>query len=175
MARRFEVKGAAALLDAGFIAKWQERRALDPLARAVLRSVVERFIAQGGPVSIEAVPALLPGHASAEVSAAVARLDEKNLIFVEGGQVLVAYPFAAAPTAFTVVLPEGRERYAVCAIDALGVPAMLGAPVVIRSHCHHCREPLEIHSQPDGPAGAREIMVWVGQRGELRQKACTSR
>jgi hypothetical protein len=175
MARRFEVKGAATLLDAGFIAKWQERRALDPLARAVLKRIVERFIARGDPVGVEAVPALLPGHASAEVSVAIARLDEKDLIFVEEGKVLVAYPFAAAPTAFTVVLPEGRERYAVCAIDALGVPAMLGVPVVIRSHCHHCGEPIEIHAQPDGPVGGREIMVWVGERGELRQKACTSR
>ena len=174
MGRPFEVKAADDLLDREFIAKWQDRRALDPLARAALRVILEQFILGGGPLSVEAVTARFPEHKAASVADAIARLDEKDLILILDRQVMVAYPFASTPTAFTVVLQDRRERYAVCAIDALGVPAMLGAPVTIRSHCHHCREPFEIHVRPDGPIGSAEVMVWVGERGDIRQKACTS-
>jgi hypothetical protein len=174
MGELFEVKRAEELLDAEFIAKWEDRRAIDALARTVLHMILERFIAEGGPVKVEAVAALFPGPDPAEIYRAIAQLDEKDLILVRDGQVMLAYPFSGTPTAFRVVLPDGRERYAVCAIDALGVPAMLGHPVTIRSHCYHCREPIEIHVRRDGPIGGAEIMVWVGERGDIRQKACTS-
>lgn len=175
MAGSFEVKEAAELLDSGFVAKWQERRALDPLARTVLRTILQQFVESGGPVRGEELAMLLPAHDPGEVNEAAARLDEKDLIVVQEGRVIAAYPLAGIPTAFTVVLPDGGERYAVCAIDALGIPAMLGQLVTIRSHCHHCREPLEIHAGPDGPIGGAEVMVWVGEGGEPRSKSYTSR
>lgn len=42
MGRAFEVKDAVELLDAEFIAKWQDRRALDPVARRALRVILDR-------------------------------------------------------------------------------------------------------------------------------------
>lgn len=171
----FELKTAAELFETGrFIAKWQARRELDPLPRAVLQKVVEQFVAGGGPVAIETVAARLAGHDLAQIYEAVTGLDEKDLLVLEEGRVTLAYPLSASPTAFRVVLLDGRERYAVCAVDALGVPAMLGQPVVIHSRCHHCREPLAISARPDGPVGSRDVMVWVGEGGDLRGKSCTS-
>lgn len=174
MGRFFEVKGAAELLDSGFFTKWQERRALDALSRTVLRTILEQFVRSGDSVNVDELATLLPAQPRAEVDAAVARLDEKDLIAVREGQVIVAYPFAGFPTAFTVVFPEGGERYAVCAIDALGIPAMLGQPVAIHSHCHHCREPIEIHAGPAGPLKGADIMVWVGERREFGTRSYTS-
>ena len=174
MGGSFEVKQAARLLDAEFVAKWRDRRSLDPLAWAVLGALLERLVALGGPVRVEEVPALLPWHEPAQVADAIARLDEKDLIMVRDSQVMLAYPFAGTPTPFGVVFPDGRERYAVCAIDALGVPALLDQAVTIRSRCHHCREPLEILVSPDGPIGEKQIMVWVGERGDVRAKGYAS-
>jgi len=174
MGGSFEVKRAEELLDAEFIAKWQDRKAIDPLARTVLRAILERFIAAGPPVTAEEVAGLLRAREPAEVYKAIARLDEKDLILAQDGQVILAYPFSATPTAFQLVFADGRERYAVCAIDALGVPAMVDQPVTIRSRCHHCGEPLEIFARPDGPVGGAGIMVWVGERGDVRRRACTS-
>jgi hypothetical protein len=173
MARPFDVKTAAELLDAGFLAKWEERRALDPLARTVLRTILDQFVASGGPVSFETVAALLREQDPARLSQAIARLDEKDLILVADEQVTLAYPFSGTPTAFKVVMPDGRERYAICAIDALGIPAMLGKPVTIRSRCHHCGAPLEIPTSPEGPIGNADVIVWVGER-DTRKKACAS-
>jgi len=159
MGRSFEVKRAEELLDEEFAKKWRERQALDGLPRLALRTILGHFIANGGPLKIEVVRALLPEHDASSVDGAIAHLDDKDMILVQDGWVKLADPFAGAPTAFAVVLQDGRERYAVCAIDALGIPAMLAQPVTIRSRCYHCREPLELHVQPDGPVGSSEVMV----------------
>ncbi|MBI2155096.1 MAG: alkylmercury lyase family protein [Candidatus Rokubacteria bacterium] len=174
MGGTFEVKRAEDLLDAEFIAKWRDRKSIDPLAREVLRTILDRFVENGGPLETEAVTRHLPGRSPGEIQEAIARLDQKDLILVQDGKVVLAYPFSAAPTAFRVMLGDGRGRYAVCAIDALGVSPMLGQLVRICSSCHHCGEPLEMVVRPDGPVERASIMVWVGERGDIRQKACSS-
>lgn len=173
-ARSFAVKTAEELLDAEFLAKWEDRQALDPVAWTVLETILRRFVDESNPVRVEELAALLGGQPLRQLSEAIAQLDEKDLILVQEGRVLLAYPFAGMPTPFKVMLPEGRERYAVCAIDALGIPAMLGEPVMIRSRCHHCGDVLEITVAPDGPAGGEGIFVWVGERGDIREKGCSS-
>jgi hypothetical protein len=170
----FEVRTADELLDAEFTGKWRDRAALDPLAREVLGVVLDGFIASEGSVGIETVVSRLADRDPAKVRGAIALLDEKDLLLARDGQVLLAYPFSGVPNAFRVVFPDGRERYACCAIDALGVAPMLGHPVTVRSRCHHCGEALELSVCPDGPVGNRETMVWVGERGEIREKGCDS-
>jgi mercuric reductase len=103
------------------------------------------------------------------------RLDAEDLLQLRGPRIEIAYPFSAAPTAFVADLGDGRgERFACCAIDALGLAPMLGRPVSIRSQCHHCAAPLALSVSPTGPGpeGAA-IMVWVGKRAEDR-RACDS-
>jgi hypothetical protein len=53
------------------------------------------------------------------------------LAFTADGQIRAAYPFSAAPTAIQVSWPGGPQVHAMCAIDALGMSAMLGCPVTI--------------------------------------------
>lgn len=67
---------------------------------------------------------------------------------------------------------DGRVCHASCAIDALGVPAMAGEPATIRAPCHHRGEALTLRVEPEGPGDSPEVMVWVGERGDLRGKAC---
>jgi len=87
--------------------------------------------------------------------------------------VVLAYPWSATPTAFVMGLSGGSERWACCAIDALGIAAMLGEAVQVRTRCHHCAEPLRLDVSPQGPAAAG-VMAWVGKREDLRGKACTA-
>ena len=129
MGRSYEVKTAGELLDTGrFTAKWQARRELDALARGVLWTILERLVAGAGPVAVETVATLLPKHDPTEIYEAIARLDEKDLILVQDEQVTLAYPFAGAPTAFEVVLPDGEERHAVCANVASSSGLFPGLP-----------------------------------------------
>ena len=161
----FPRRAAADLMDAGFLARWADRATLGPAARAALGEILDRFVADGAPIEITTL-----GHPAA----AVDELDARDLVYVSDGRVVLAYPWSATPTAFVVVLADGRERWACCAIDALGVPAMLGETVTVRTGCHHCHERFELTVTPEGLADHTGVMAWVGERGDLRGKACTA-
>lgn len=134
-----------------------------PASTLVLRTFLER----GGPLPVEEIVSGLPHGPAAALREALIRLDDDDLIRVRDGRVDIAYPFSASPTPFVVRLPDGRERYACCATDALGIAPMVGHPVEIRSACHHCGTPLEFSVTPEGPGPeAAGVMLWVGKRTE---------
>ena len=70
-------------------------------------------------------------------SAASRVLDDDDLIRVRDGHVDIAYPFSGVPTPFVARWPAGQERYACCAVKALGMAPMLDQVLDIRSRCHH--------------------------------------
>jgi hypothetical protein len=165
MSPSFPVRSAVDLMDATFLAKWADRATLSAGARAGLREILDRFVATGRPLDLSTLDA---------GAAAVDELDMRDLVYVSGGQVVLAYPWSGTPTAFVTVLADGRERWACCAIDALGIPAMLGQTVTVRAGCHHCDERFELAVTPEGPAAGSGVMAWIGERGDLRGKACTA-
>ena len=57
---------------------------------------------------------------------AVGELDAADLVHVANGVVSVAYPFSGTPTRQQVELDGLPAAYSMCAIDALGMPAMAG-------------------------------------------------
>jgi len=161
-----EMKTADELVDPDLEARWSRRRAT---ARegVVLRQVLRSFVARPGPILADEIVAALPGYPGAAVREELVKLDGDDLIQLVDGRVEVAYPFSGVPTPFVVRLPGGAERFACCAIDALGMAAMLGHPIDVRSQCHHCGDPLELSVAPDGPGPeARDVVVWVGARCE---------
>jgi hypothetical protein len=162
----FPIRTAADVMaDADFEARWKERESIGTAARAALRDILARFAADGGPVDLAGL-----GHPAE----AVAELDARDLVYLQDGRVVLAYPWSGTPTAFVMRLSGGRERWACCAIDALGIAAMLGEPVQVHARCHHCDEPLRLDVAPDGPRGAAGVFAWVGTRDDLRGKACTA-
>lgn len=180
MSRSFPVKTAEELIDQDFFARWRDREAIGADARRILATVVERFVADGGPVEIASLiteSAELPNSLESDacvVRQAVAELDQSDLLLVDGARIVLAYPFASTPTAFLTLLDDGRQRYACCAIDALGIPALLHRHVHVRSRCHHCGESIELRLSPERPLDGGGVMTWVGRRQDLRAKACAS-
>jgi alkylmercury lyase-like protein len=166
MTSSFHIGTAAELMaDPDREARWRERESIGAAARAALREILARFVADGGPVEVSSLP---------HPAAAVAELDARDLVYLHEGRVVLAYPWSGTPTAFVVRLTGGRQRWACCAIDALGIAAMLGEPVQVESRCHHCGEPLRLDVTPEGPAANTGVMAWVGKREDLRGKACTA-
>lgn len=55
------------------------------------------------------------------------------VVLDEQGEIRAAYPFSPVPTRHRVTWKGGSGAYAMCAIDALGMSAMLGVPVTISS------------------------------------------
>ncbi|CRK57742.1 Organomercurial lyase [Alloactinosynnema sp. L-07] len=127
VARLSEVLGpkraSAALRD------WRARAA--PAERAAHEAILRSFAATGAPpATVDQVVASF-AQTGDQV---LARLHDADVIRLDAaGRVQVAYPFSTAPTPHRVRLTGGTEAYAMCAIDALGMPAMLGVDAVITS------------------------------------------
>jgi hypothetical protein len=166
------IRTAAELMDAGFEARRAERRT----ARrdAVLQRILRLFLERGGPIPPDALVTALPGHSPAAVGDVLRELDANDLVFLLDGRIELAYPFATGPNPFAVVLGDGRERYACCAIDALGLAPMVSESLTVRSRCHHSGVPLVFGVTPEGPGpDSAGVMVWVGPRPAADAKACT--
>jgi hypothetical protein len=112
--------------------------------RDLYRWILQRFAA-ALPPSGEATraTALELGLDPDEALAALARDD---LVHTNrDGRPVVAYPFSARDRGHRVLIDGVRAVEAMCAIDALGIAAMLGLPIEIRS-----RDPIngdEVHVQ----------------------------
>ena len=167
-----DIKTAEELVDARLEARWAERRQ-GPQAE-VLRWILHAFAERGGPIAVRDVEVAFPEWPAIAVRGEMAALDERDLIVLAEHEISLAYPFSATPTPFEVKFKDGRERFACCATDALGIAAMLSTRISIRSRCHHCGEPLELAADATGPLDAGEVMVWVGKRQEGKRRACTS-
>lgn len=140
----------------------------------LLQRVFRAFVDRAEPIRVQDVVSAFPAQPPERVSAALSKLDEEDLVRIRAGHVDLAYPFSALPTLFVVDLGAGRgQRYACCAVDALGVAPMLGQHIRIRSQCHHCAAPMELSVDPSGPRPDPEgFMVWVGKRAEDERRAC---
>ncbi len=165
-----EIRTADELVTPEVEARWAARRA--DRQSDVLQHILRRFLSRGAPVLVEDIHGAFAGRSRPAVDQELATLQEKDLILLTDGYVELAYPFSGARTAFAVVLPEGQQRYACCAIDALGIAAMLRQRIDIRSRCHHCGDPLEIRADADGPAPEADgVVVWVGTWDERERRA----
>lgn len=61
---------------------------------------------------------------------AAARLADEDLAHADpgSGEIVVAYPFSGRPTSHRVRIDGGGDVFAMCAVDALGIPFLLQAP-----------------------------------------------
>jgi len=112
--------------------------------RAVYEAVLRGFASTGRPpepAELEGAArrhGITAGQALADLSAAdVLGLDRQ-------GRIRMAYPFSAAPTPHVVAIAGGPRVYSMCAIDALGIPAMLRTDAVITSSDPLTGEPVTV-------------------------------
>jgi hypothetical protein len=113
----------------------EQRRArtapIDPAGRAVHHAILRAFAATGRPPAVAELErvAALDGATAPDV---LVKLHAADTIRLDADhQIAVAYPFSTAPTRHRVRLAGGVRVWAMCAIDALGMPAMLDTDAVI--------------------------------------------
>ncbi|MGB6456846.1 MAG: alkylmercury lyase family protein [Streptosporangiaceae bacterium] len=100
-------------------------------ARDVHQAVLAAFTAAGQPPPAAELDRLARRHGSDPDRIRAELTGADLLAFTAHGEVRAAYPFSPAPTAIRVSWESGPEVYSMCAIDALGMSAMLGRPVII--------------------------------------------
>jgi hypothetical protein len=97
-----------------------------------------------------------------DVRAALQRLSAGHILVLQprSGEILMAAPFSAVPTAF-VVETQRFNAFANCIWDALGIPAMLGDAAVVRTACGCCGEMMEVTVATNGVASSDGLIHFV--------------
>ncbi len=132
----------------------------------VWRAVLEGFASAGRAPDVAAVTAAT-GLGPAAVGAALDRLRVRDLVVraEKTGAVTAAYPFCEWSTGHRVRW-DGTAVNALCAIDALGMGAMLGRDTIIEAECRHCSAPIRIATRRQGTEIAATFpegtVVWSG-------------
>ncbi|WHT23369.1 alkylmercury lyase family protein [Crossiella sp. CA-258035] len=113
---------------------WRARTAPDdPAAYAVHQAILRAFAATGRPPSREQLQPVAASE-GATADSVLTRLHDADVIRLDpAGAIRIAYPFSSVPTRHHVRLATGLTVSAMCAIDALGMPAMLGTDATITS------------------------------------------
>ncbi len=157
---------------AGFPTPAQRRQDLPAPIRELHRRALGRFAATGQPPP-HATLAAWATELDVRLQDALGRLVQADLIEADpaSGELAGAYPFVASPRGHQVHLPGGLTVQAYCAVDALGIPAMLaqdatitsqdpltGGPIAVEVHDGHAHwEPAPVvvgySTEPHGPAG----------------------
>ena len=125
-----------------------------------VRIAIARSIRTRGKIPTIAAVAADMGHKdSAAVEASFGRMIEGHVFIPrkDSHEIYTYNPFCSEPTDFFVTA-AGRVWFGICAWDAFGIPAALGEPGVIETHCADCGEPLVVEVDADG---GTELQTWT--------------
>ena len=155
-------------LEADFeTCNWKERWAgLDEAEDQTRRAILETYPRIGHAPSIDEL-ALTTGFAPDQVRDLVARLAVRDMVVLDPDDTTLigSYPFIDRDTEHRVRLGK-TDLNAMCAIDALGAGAMLGADTTIASACRACGAPIHVQTRDRGTALADHTptgaVVWAG-------------
>lgn len=135
---------------------------------AVTREVF-RGLLHGRTTRLESLPDTV-GIPARVVEAAVARLVERGTMArdVETGEIVAVRGLSLMKTPHTLTV-DGRQLYAFCAVDAVGIPAALHLDARAESRCHLCGTPLTIAFSNGVLTGAPPgAVIWATERDLTR-------
>src|SRR6516164_1637537 len=141
--------------------------ALTQPARQVHLAVLATF-AQAGQAPGRGELERIARAGGADPAAVLAELAERDVIaFGRAGEIRAAYPFSPSPTPIRVSWAGGPVAYAMCAIDALGVSAMLGRPVTITAAEPGTGRVITVHADRDQARwNPPRAVVFAGETGD---------
>lgn len=145
--------------------------------RQVHRAILRHFAATGTAPNAGDIRAAV-NAADLDTARALRELARQDLVAVDGaGRMVAAYPFSPTPTPHVVSLGD-IEVFAMCAIDALGMPFMLGTDAVITSADPHTGQPVRVTITKGvviyRPAEAVIVYAATGATGRSVDTCCSS-
>lgn len=157
---------AASMVAARRGEKWSGLNAAED---RVWRSILRGFACSGAAPDAARLAAGT-GLDESEVGEVLGALRRRDLVVLDGSgtAVTAAYPFSARETGHRVRLDGLAAVHALCAIDALGMGAMLARDTAVESSCPGCGAPVRIATRDKGRALASAApaaaAVWAGIR-----------
>jgi hypothetical protein len=142
---------------------------LAPAARRLYALILYRFT-EGGPPERDELSDV--GFDAAVLS----ELVDRDLVQLGGdAQIAVAYPFSSSPTRHQVLTKDGRAYWAMCAIDALGMPYLLHQAAEIRAREPDSDRTILVAIDPDAQtvrADPADAAVAVARGGDGCAAGC---
>ncbi len=140
---------------------WEElkssvRRLIDDRSDRDVRAAIARWIRDRGAIPLIAeIASDMSTDAKAVEASFVRMIDGHVFIPRRGSHEIYAYnPFCLGPTEFRVHA-DGRDWWAICGWDALGIPPALGVTGIVAAPCADgCGERIRIEVGKDGAAVA---------------------
>jgi mercuric reductase len=136
-----------------------------------VRTALLTLYAEQGQAPTVAALAARTGLDAADVRSLLAALRQRDLVVLsgDGQRIIGAYPFTNRDTGHRVKLGSHTIK-AMCAVDALGVGAMLGRDIQIDSRCFRSGTAIRVTTKAQGRALAAvrpdTTVVWMGLRYE---------
>jgi len=144
---------------------------LTPAEAEILRCIFESVLESGSVPTITEIGGRLK-RPDEYIIRTIADLEAKDLLLRKKGtqEIVSLYPFSLTPTEHQLFLADGRKLFAMCAIDAVGMPIMFNRDVRIVSRCEGCKREItiEVGNGEIGPISEAEIMIWSPMRKEAR-------
>ena len=129
--------------------------------RALHRQVLASFAGSGHPPERDLLEAAAARHGRT-AAGVLADLHADDFIQLdEAGAIRAAYPFSAVPMPHVVQISGGPRVHAMCAIDALGMAAMLGSAVTITSTDTRTGQPVIVTVTKNGTTATWEPATTV--------------
>ena len=149
---------------------------LTPALRRLHRAVLCHFLSEGeapdpGWMAVQA------SRLGLDPDAAIGALTGADLVQLGGdGVVAVAYPFSGVPSGHRVQVAGGPAVWAMCAIDALGIPLMADCDATMTAADPSTGEPVAVEAD-DGrwlwtPAGTVVLVAQTGTGGPSVECTC---
>jgi hypothetical protein len=135
--------------------------------RAVQQRVLRSFAEAGEPPAMTELDRAAAPYGTGG-RAVLALLHAADFLRLDtAGAIRAAYPFSVVPTRHVVWIDGGPSVFSMCAIDALGIAAMTGQPVTIRSAEPGTGIPVTVALPAGGGRAAwepRDAVVYNGQQ-----------
>lgn len=140
----------------------------DPETDRVRVALLQLYAEEGRAPAMRAL-AERAGLSVAAVRTLLKELQRRDLVVLDRERIVGAYPFTDEDRGHRVTL-EGRALNAMCAVDALGIGAMIGRDTAITSACSYCGEEIRIATRDQGRAltgvEPESAMMWQSVRYE---------
>lgn len=151
----------------------ERQRALPPGHAVIHRAILGSFARVGAPPDRSELAAM----ADTDPGVILERLAVDDLVVLDDGAVVGAYPFTLEPTAHRLVLEGTVEVNAMCSLDAVAVAPVFDRDVEIRSSCAVTGVPIRIHQRGSSmldadPGGLRLGIRWLQPTGCAAHSMC---
>jgi DNA-binding MarR family transcriptional regulator len=121
----------------------------------VLRCIFEIILRTGKTPTIREMRLTL-NQSDDYITDALDELEKKDILLRKKGtqEIISVYPLSITSTKHQIILENKKKLFAMCAVDALGMPIMFNKKAKIVSKCEKCKQEITIEIE-------KEKIAWV--------------